>query len=146
MQAMLRLPGNEALFELITRNTRQFTLDNQHYKDFTLHSKEGIRGYSRWVSIPARRELLRRNLLEAMSPFTMAELPTALASRSPSAPPVRLLWSTEDVLVSPKNGPRYQALLPGAELVWLDHTSHFTQVDSPDETVREILRFGDAQR
>lgn len=142
MRAVLHLPGNEALFALITRDAKQFTLDNQHYKDFTLHSKEGIRSYSRWVSIPERRELLRKNLLEAMNPYRMEELPAALAARSPNAPPVRLLWSTQDVLVNPKNGPRYKELLPEAELVWLENTSHFTQVDSPDETVREILRFG----
>ena len=56
-------------------------------------------------------------------------------------PPVRLLWAREDVLVPPRFGPKYQKLLPSAELVWFDGASHFLQVDDPDRTVREIMRF-----
>ena len=51
-------------------------------------------------------------------------------------------WAKDDVLVNPAYGKRYQELLPDAELVWLEESSHFTQVDQPARTVEEVLRFG----
>jgi pimeloyl-ACP methyl ester carboxylesterase len=44
-------------------------------------------------------------------------------------------------MVPPSVGPRLAALVPEAQLVWLDRASHFAQVDDPDALVAEIERF-----
>ncbi len=142
LHALLSLPGSAWLLKQVTRHPEQFALDNVHYHDESVKSREETKEYARWLAFDERRALFRRHLLETMDPWTMRRLPAALAARKPGAAPVRLLWARHDVLVSPAFGPRYQALLPEAELVWLDHTSHFLQVDSPEATVREIFRFG----
>lgn len=140
MHALLSL-GARWLLALITRNAEQFALDRCHYHDLSLISREQTREYGRQLAEADRRECFRRNLFETMSPWTMRKLPQAVAAARGKLPPTKLLWSRKDVLVNPAFGPRYQALLPGSELVWLDESSHFTQVDSPQRTVEEILRF-----
>lgn len=136
------LPGARALFRFLTRDADSFIVKNQHYRDAKLHSVEGCTEYSRWVSDPARREVLFRTLREAMNPFAMREFHRRLAA-TVSRIPTRLLWSRQDVLVSPAFGRRYQRALGRecTELIWLEDSSHFTQVDSPEDTVREIVRW-----
>jgi pimeloyl-ACP methyl ester carboxylesterase len=144
LHALLGLPFSPGLLKLAAKNPEQFAFDNGHYADPDVRSREETREYSKWTADPQRREVFRRTLEETMDPFVMEKLPAEVAAvRAKGAlPPVRLLWARRDVLVSPKFGPRYQALLPEAELVWLDDASHFAQVDAPDATVREIVRFG----
>jgi len=129
------------LLEWLARVPEQFALDNCHYHDMTLISREQTREYGAQLADDARRECFRRNLWETMSPWEMRKLPAAVRAAGGKLPKTKLLWAREDALVSPKFGPRYQALLGGAELVWLDESSHFTQVDSPERTVEEILSF-----
>ncbi len=132
--------GFRWLLKWLTRDSEQFALDNCHYHDPSLISREQTREYGAQLADDARRECFRRNLWETMSPWTMRQLPAAVRACA-KVPKTKLLWATEDALVSPKFGPRYQALLGGAELVWLEQSSHFTQVDSPERTVEEILSF-----
>jgi len=142
LHALLSLPGSGRVFDLYTRNHEQFALDNVHYRDESVKSREETREYALWTSDAARRGIFRRHLRETMSPFSMRALPAAIASARAGGrlPAIRLLWSRWDPLVSPSYGPRYQQLLPEAQLVWLD-ASHFLHVDAPEETVREILAF-----
>ncbi len=144
LHAILALPGARALFRLYTRDHEQFALDNVHYRDESLKSREEVREYARWTQEPARREIFFRHLFQTMAPGAMKRLPAQIAEARKSAvlPPIRLLWSRWDPLVPPRFGPRYQALLPEAELVWLDDASHFLHVDAPEACVRELLRFG----
>ncbi|MBL8949865.1 MAG: alpha/beta hydrolase [Myxococcaceae bacterium] len=141
LRAALSLGFSRGLLAWLTRVPEQFALDNCHYHDMSLISREQTREYGAQLADDARRECFRRNLYETMSPWTMRELPAAVKAAGARVPKTKLLWSRHDVLVSPAFGPRYQALLGGAELVWLDDSSHFTQVDSPERTVEEILAF-----
>ena len=141
MHALLWFEASKGLLATLTRNPEQFALDNCHYYDMSLISREQTREYGRQLADPDRRECFRRNLLETMDPWTMRQLPEAVAGVQGRLPPVKLLWAREDALVSPKFGPRYQELLPGSELVWLEESSHFTQVDSPARTIEEIVKF-----
>lgn len=147
LHAVLSLRLSEPLFGFLTRNHEQFALENVHYRNEALKSREETREYAQWTSTPARRELLRRYLLDTMDPWKMLELPAAIERSRAHGPlvPLRLLWSTWDPLVSPDFGKRYKALLPEADLVWLDDTSHFMHVDTPEPVVNEILRFGPVQ-
>lgn len=140
LHALLWFEASKGLLATLTRDPEQFALNNCHYHDMSLISREQTREYGRQLADPERRECFRRNLLETMDPWTMRELPGAIAAQ-PARVPVKLLWAREDALVSPKFGPRYQELLPGSELVWLEESSHFTQVDQPQRTVEEIVKF-----
>lgn len=143
MHLILQTPGAPSLLERLSRNHEQWALDNAHYYDESNRSREETREYSRWVAFDDRRECFRRALLETMDPYTMEQLPAQAAAHHEGMPPLKLLWARQDPLVSPAFGPRYQQLFPEAELVWVDKTSHFIQVDRPDLTVREILKFGE---
>lgn len=146
LHALLSLGLSKALFAFYTRDHEQFALENVHYRNESLKSREETREYAGWTSTPERRELFRKNLLETMDPWIMRGLPAAVAAQRAAGTlvPTRLLWSRTDPLVPAAFGPRYQQLLPEAELVWVDDTSHFLHVDTPGAAVKEIVRFGEA--
>ncbi len=55
--------------------------------------------------------------------------------------PLLLVYAREDPTVAPVNGERLGALVPDAEFHWLQRSSHFAQVDSPDRLVAPLTRF-----
>lgn len=146
LHAILSLRLSRPLFRWLTRDHEQFALTNVHYRNEALKSREETREYAGWTSSPERLELFRRNLLQTMDPWRMRALPAAIAAQRAAGRlvPMRLLWSRADPLVPPKFGPRYQRLLPEAELVWVDDSSHFLHVDTPQAAIAEIVRFGEA--
>ncbi len=147
LKAALALPGANGLLRWLTRQPEQFVIDNVHYRDPGLMSQEEAREYAAIFRDPARTAVFARVLAETMDPFAMRRLPEAVRQRREAGglPDTLLLWSTEDALVPPEYGRKYQALLPKARLRWLQGTSHFMHVDTPEETVRELLEFGEAR-
>ena len=55
--------------------------------------------------------------------------------------PLMLVYAREDPTVPPKVGRRLAALIPDAEFHWLEHTSHFVQVDRPDRLADLLADF-----
>jgi len=91
-----------------------------------------------------RTEVFFRILRESLDPDAMRELTehlSAIRNGKGILPPVRLFWAKQDTMVPSTFGSKYQELLPTAELVWFDQASHFLQVDDPERTIREIVRF-----
>jgi pimeloyl-ACP methyl ester carboxylesterase len=145
MKIALDLPGTGWIFSRLTSDGEQFVIDNVHYENRALYSKEEAREYGAIFKDPARTEVFLHVLRQSMDPGEMERLVAFLeAQRDIKRPwvPVRLLWARHDPLVSADYGPRYKNLIPSAELVWVDNTSHFIQVDQPQTAVEEILRFG----
>ena len=60
--------------------------------------------------------------------------------------PLLLVYARRDPLVSPDNGPRLHALVPGAELGWIEASSHFAHVDTPEKVVARVVPFLSAGR
>jgi pimeloyl-ACP methyl ester carboxylesterase len=52
-----------------------------------------------------------------------------------------LAYAREDPTVPPKIGRKLRALVPDAEFHWLEHTSHFVQVDAPDALASLLTDF-----
>jgi pimeloyl-ACP methyl ester carboxylesterase len=52
-----------------------------------------------------------------------------------------LLYAREDPMVPPSVGPRLAALLPRAKFVWLDNSSHFAHVDTPELVLDHVIPF-----
>ena len=63
------------------------------------------------------------------------------AAGSPFPIPLLLVYAKQDPMVSPAIGEKLSALLPSARMVWLDETSHFAHVDSPDRLLEPALDF-----
>jgi pimeloyl-ACP methyl ester carboxylesterase len=53
--------------------------------------------------------------------------------------PLLLVYATADPMVPPKVGRALHALLPDADMVWLEQASHFAHVDNPDAFVNATL-------
>ena len=96
------------------------------------------------LSRPGSHRCLPPNLQRKFKPYYMRQLAeriSTLTDNERASIAIRLFWAREDVLVPASFGPRYQKLLPSAELIWFDQASHFLQVDDPTRTVQEIMRF-----
>ena len=46
--------------------------------------------------------------------------------------PVRILWGTQDLLLLPRQGRRFERLIPGAELRYLRGLGHTPMSDDPE--------------
>lgn len=55
--------------------------------------------------------------------------------------PTLLLWGRDDQFAPLAGGKRFQAGIPGAELVVLEDAGHFVWEDEPDRCSRELARF-----
>jgi pimeloyl-ACP methyl ester carboxylesterase len=55
--------------------------------------------------------------------------------------PVLLLWGTRDVVLLPRQGRRFERLIPGAELRYLRGLGHTPMTDDPDQLAAAIADF-----
>jgi pimeloyl-ACP methyl ester carboxylesterase len=55
--------------------------------------------------------------------------------------PVLVLWGTRDVILLPRQGRRFERLIPGAELRYLKGLGHTPMPDDPDQLARAIADF-----
>ncbi|HEY6779824.1 MAG TPA: alpha/beta hydrolase [Thermoleophilaceae bacterium] len=55
--------------------------------------------------------------------------------------PVLILWGTRDVILIPRQGRRFERLIPDAELKYLKGLGHVPMSDAPELLVREIVDF-----
>lgn len=140
-----RVPGAGALFRRIAaKDPEAYAASKIHYHHPSLLSLEEAREYGSIFRDEAKSAMFVRILKETLSPGAMKTLRCRLEEirdRRLPFPPTRLFWAREDAMVPPSFGPRFQELLPQAELVWFDRSSHFLQVDAPERTVDEILAF-----
>jgi pimeloyl-ACP methyl ester carboxylesterase len=61
--------------------------------------------------------------------------------------PVLILWGTLDVVLIPRQGRRFERLIPGAELRYMRGIGHTPMSDAPDELADAITEFAlDRQR
>jgi pimeloyl-ACP methyl ester carboxylesterase len=142
----LKLPGARALVAaLARRDPERWAHRNVHYFDERLKSREEAREYGAPLASPEGSRAFVRYLAETIAPEPMAELARRLEARresgEPFPVPLLLVYARRDPMVPPDVGERLHALIPSAELRWLDDSSHFAQVDSPDELVALIRDF-----
>jgi pimeloyl-ACP methyl ester carboxylesterase len=145
MRFLLAFHNGRTLFRwVICRDPEGFAARNIHYFDSSIMSREEAREYGSIFHDRDRTDVFFRILREGLAPGAMRDLAKSLSKirdGKGKLVPVRLLWARSDVIIPPAFGRKYQELLPAAELVWFDRTSHFIHVDDPERTVREIVRF-----
>jgi pimeloyl-ACP methyl ester carboxylesterase len=148
LHTLLALPGvGRGLARFVRRDPLRWVWKNVHYFDETLKSREELHAYGDPLATPEGAASFVRYLADTMAPAGFAELVATLEARRRTGArfpiPLMLLYARADALVRPENGARLKELVPDAELVWLDETSHFAHVDTPDAVVREVIRFLD---
>ena len=145
----LATPGvAAALSWWIRRAPQRWAHRNVHYFDETLKSLEEAAEYGDPLASSDGARAFIGYLKDAFAPRDVAAFVAELASRrqagQPFPVPLLLLYSRQDPLVPPSVGERLHELLPDAPLVWLESTSHFAHVDTPEAVLGALVPFLDA--
>lgn len=141
LHAALSVPGvRGALARFVRRDPQRWAHRHVHYFDESLKSLEEAREYgSALASVEGSRAFVSY-LADTLDPRAMRQLTRAL-ERRPFPVPLQLVYARQDPMVPPRVGRELAALLPGAELVWLEDTSHFAHVDSPERLLAVVVPF-----
>lgn len=144
--AALAVPGARALLRrLIHRDPERWAHKNVHYNDETLKSLEEAREYGRPLATAEGAAAFARYLAEALDArelaATVRELRERRADGRGAGAPVLILYAREDPMVPPRIGPELHALLPGSEFHWIEDSSHFMHVDTPERVLERVLPF-----
>ena len=75
---------------------------------------------------------------EATLPHTLKAQPRGLTTLDV---PVLILWGTLDVVLIPRQGRRFERLIPGAELRYVPGIGHTPMSDAPEELAEAIAGF-----
>jgi pimeloyl-ACP methyl ester carboxylesterase len=141
LHAALSLPPLRALLGWwIRRAPRRWAHRNVHYHDESLKSLEEAAEYGDPLGSRDGSEAFIRYLWHTFAPAELRGFVRALAA-APFPIPLLLLYSRTDPLVPPAVGAALSRLVPAAELVWLDDTSHFAHVDTPEKVLAPARAF-----
>jgi pimeloyl-ACP methyl ester carboxylesterase len=125
-----------------------FVARSVHYHRPDILSQEEVTEYAKLFDTPLGAEVFFRILRESLDPGEHATLIAELRARKEREQrfsfPLLLLWAKKDVMVPPSFGERFAEDIPEAVLEWMEDSSHFVHVDSPEQTVRTLLRFDGA--
>ena len=146
LHAALSVPrAREALAAWVRNRPLEWAHTNVHYFDETLKSKEEAREYGAALATPEGSRAFVAYLAETLDPRSMAAFVktlTEMRARAAAFPiPLLLVYAKQDPMVSPEIGEKLSALVPSAKMVWLDETSHFAHVDSPERLLGPVLDF-----
>ena len=146
LNVALKVPGVAAALRCVVRHDpRRFAHRNVRYYDETLKSVEEAHEYGDPLASAAGARSFTRWLGESLDPRAMRTFIRELGRRrdagQPFPVPLMLAYAREDPTVASAIGPRLHALVPEARFEWLDHSSHFAQVDSPDRLAALLRTF-----
>lgn len=142
----LSLPGvKPGLAQIVRRSRRRWVHSNVHYYDETLKSLEEVNEYALTLSTYAGARAFVGYLADALQPADLdafaAELRERRAAERPFPVPLLLIYARQDKMVPPRIGEELSALIPSAEIRWLERSSHFAQVDTPEAIVNSATGF-----
>jgi pimeloyl-ACP methyl ester carboxylesterase len=138
LHAALSVPPLRRLLQWwVRRAPRRWAHRNVHYYDESLKSLEEAAEYGDPLATEEGAGAFLRYLWQAFDP---SELKQFMRELKPLAMPLLLLYSRQDPLVPPSVGPALQAKT-NAELVWLEQTSHFAHVDTPEKVLAAMRPF-----
>lgn len=141
LSTALSVPGVRAFVSwLARRDPERWVHRNVHYWDETLKSREEAREYGGPLGTSEGSKAFVRYLGDTMSPWAMRDFRSELEKRKFPVP-LLLVYARRDPMVPPKMGERLHELLPDAELRWLEESSHFSHVDTPELLLETVLPF-----
>ena len=140
LHGALRIPGMRAAVALAARlSPERWVHRNVHYYDETLKSREETRAYGDALASRDGSRAFVRYLSDTLAPASLSAFETDLRGGFPI--PLQLIYARRDPMVPPAMGNRLKALLPKAELVWLEDSSHSAHVDTPQALLDAALPF-----
>jgi pimeloyl-ACP methyl ester carboxylesterase len=146
LHAALKIPGVAAILTRVVRHAPlRWAHRNIHYYDETLKSLEEAHEYGDPLATAAGARAFVRYLAGAVDPGELRAFTRELRRRRDAGAgfptPLMLAYAREDPTVPPKDGRRLQPLVPDAVVHWLEQTSHFVHVDSPDRLAERLEDF-----
>jgi pimeloyl-ACP methyl ester carboxylesterase len=141
LNLVFKLPGTRALLRtLVHRDPVKWGFKWVHYWDESLKSLEEARTYGEPLSTREGVASFARYLTEPVHPGAMTAFAKEL-EKNPPRIPIQLLYARRDPIVPASTGPKLAAALPNARFVWLEDTSHFAHVDTPELVLRHAVPF-----
>jgi pimeloyl-ACP methyl ester carboxylesterase len=141
MHGGLSIPGVRPLLSWwIRRAPRRWAHKNVHYYDESLKSIEEAAEYGDPLGTPEGARTFIHYLWQTFAPGDLKRFLRELEAK-PFPVPLLLLYSRQDPLVPPSVGPALHKLVPAAQLEWLEETSHFAHVDTPEPVLAAVRRF-----
>ncbi len=146
LRRVLAIPGTRNLLgAVVAAIPERWVHANVHYYDESLKSKEEARIYAAPLRHAAGRRAFASWLGDGLDPDEMRAFVAALEARRDRAEsfpvPLQLLYARQDPMVPPSVGERLAQLVPSAEMVWVEDTSHFMHVDTPQAFLDAALPF-----
>lgn len=142
----LKIPGlRRGLAWFVRRSPQRWAWRNVHYWDESLKSLEEAREYGRPLGEVDGSLTFVRYLAETLAPADMASFVSTLRSRKKAGQsfpvPLLMIYAKQDPMVPPRIGEKLAALLPHDKIVWLEESSHFAHVDTPERLLEPVLGF-----
>jgi pimeloyl-ACP methyl ester carboxylesterase len=146
LHGVLSVPGAVPLLQWwVRRAPERWAHQNVHYYDETLKSLEEAATYGQPLGTVAGARGFVGYRRDVMAPAGFAQFIDALSDRRTARQkfpvPLLLVYSRQDPLVPPANGGRLKALIDDAEMVWLEGSSHFAHVDSPERVAPLLIDY-----
>lgn len=131
LRGMRWMARNAAPPEFLLRNpvTRSLLAGPSAGRPWKLDPDELIEESELFASCPG---------FDATLPHTFHAQPRGLTTL---AVPVLILWGTLDVILLPRQGRRFERLIPGAELRYIRGIGHVPMSDAPEELAEAIAEF-----
>ncbi len=141
LRALLSTGAGRALLRhLVQRDPRRWVYRNVHYHDERLKSREELDEYGAPLATDEGITCFTKSLHETLAPAGFRAFVKELG-RAPFPVPLLFVYARKDPMVPPRVGYALHRLARGSELRYLDGTSHFSHVDTPDQMVETILPF-----
>ncbi|HWC28194.1 MAG TPA: alpha/beta hydrolase [Solirubrobacteraceae bacterium] len=146
LHAALKVPGvADALARYVRHDPLRWAHRNVHYYDETLKSLEEAREYGASLASAAGARAFTRWLADSLDPRAFLAFTRELKRRRdagrPWPAPLLLVYAREDPLIAPAVGTRLHALVPDAPIEWIERSSHFVQVDTPERLAAMLADF-----
>jgi pimeloyl-ACP methyl ester carboxylesterase len=125
---------------IVQRDVRKWVFRNVHYYDETLKSLEELDEYGQPLATEDGMACFVKMLRETMHPAGFEEFVKRLEKNTLRVPTL-FVYARQDPLVPPRVGEALHRLVPESKLEWIDGTSHFTHVDSPERMIATVLPF-----
>jgi pimeloyl-ACP methyl ester carboxylesterase len=141
LNTLLGLPGvARGLAWFVRLSPHRWAWRNVHYHDEGLKSLEEAAAYGDPLATLAGSRAFVRTLSEAVNAGDFAAFQARLG-RETFPIPLLLVYARQDPMVPPWVGDRLKAVVPAATLTWLEDSSHFAHVDTPERFVTAVRHF-----
>ncbi len=142
LEKVLQLPGAQRLLAKVAGlSPQRWVWFNVHYFDESIKSREETKIYAAPLSSAQGAAAFSRIMAQVLSVPDLHEFGARLQARTSFPCPLMMIYSRQDPMVPPKVGEKLAAMIPDARMVWLESTSHFMHVDSPQRVLPHLNDF-----